>query len=176
MSGNCIIQTILWMDYSRNHKLLALQGHIWHSASYCRPLAVYFMGIKCFTHVNIKHNSMESVHCSFCESRCTQIITFFRHTSMLFLRLNVPGRLMCVLWNCKKKFVVQHARCLPVNWEQNLFFKSLWTKMLVCRSVYFYYFRIFLSLQNFGAIFRMSLFCDPVISICMWPGTSLVIM
>jgi hypothetical protein len=48
------------------------------------------MGIKCYTHVNIKHTGMESVHCSLCESGCSQIITVFQHMSMLFLRLNVP--------------------------------------------------------------------------------------
>ena len=69
----------------------------------CISLSVYFMGIKCFTHINFKPTSMESVHRSFYESGCSQIITVFQHTSVSFLRLNVPGRLPCVCCETGKR-------------------------------------------------------------------------
>jgi len=89
---NGTIQTTFSTVCSRGQKRLALEGHIWHSVCnagswlmICISLSVYFMGIKCFTHVNIKHSSMKTVTAVFVSQDVHQLLLSFSTLPCYFL-------------------------------------------------------------------------------------------
>jgi hypothetical protein len=77
-------------------------------------LSVYFIGRKRYTHINIKHTSMEIVHCSFVSQDVHKYNRLSAHFHVVF-KVKCPLQTYVCTVKLKKEFIVKLESCLPVS-------------------------------------------------------------